>query len=138
VTVKAPFRKYATVTDSFRDRNRFLARNPRYTNNGVFSAPDPASQCRALQRAGYATDPEYADKLITLIVRNDLKRFDLELERLLAPSPPTQAPPEPTPPPAPVPPLPAPEPPKVDPIPVPAPPPVKRSWLDRIIAWIMG
>lgn len=128
VSVKAPFRKYATVTDSFRDRNQFLARNPRYRKAGVFTAPDPESQARALQRAGYATDPEYADKLITLISRNGLKAFDRHIAEL-APAPAPILPVKPAPAP------PAPAPPK---IPIPAPPPVKRSWVDRLIAWIIA
>lgn len=145
VTVKAPFRKYATVTDSFRDRNRFLARNPRYTNNGVFSAADQVQQCKALLRAGYATDPEYATKLIALIDRYDLRRFDADLERKLQPQAKPQAPSEPPRTPAPE--IPEilipfrpvhvrPRPVDVPKIPIPKPPPVKRSWVDRLISWI--
>lgn len=147
VTVKAPFRSYATVTDSFRDRNRFLARNPRYTNNGVFSAASPEQQCKALLRAGYATDPEYANKLIALIDRHNLRRFDLELERHIRAEAEPKAKPEPPPPPAPAPEIPEvfapykppvtkPRPVDVPKIPIPEPPPVKRSWLDRLIAII--
>lgn len=145
VTVKAPFRKYDTVTDSFRDRNRFLARNPRYTNNGVFSAADYRQQCKALLRAGYATDPEYASKLISLIEKHELTRFDREIEKLITPAPSPLAPADPPAAPAPEipeiifpikPVTPYRRPVEVPKIPIPEPPPVKRSWLDRLIAII--
>lgn len=115
VTVKAPFRKYETVTDSFKDRNAFLKRNPRYTKHGVFAPRISVSgQCQqlhktlcdctvegeaeALLRAGYATDPGYADKLISLIDRYNLRRFDADLDRMFkhmneeTPGPPLQIP----------------------------------------------
>lgn len=145
VTVKAPFRSYTTVTDSFRDRNRFLARNPRYTNNGVFSAASPEQQCKALLRAGYATDPEYADKLIALIDRHNLKRFDQELEKQIRAEAEPKAKPEPPVEPNPEipevfvpykPPVTKPRPVDVPKIPIPEPPPRKRSWIDRLINWI--
>ena len=40
-------------------------------------APTPADQANALQRAGYATDPDYAKKLIGLIDKLGLSAFDL-------------------------------------------------------------
>jgi mannosyl-glycoprotein endo-beta-N-acetylglucosaminidase/stage II sporulation protein P len=83
VTVNAPFRKYETVTESFKDRNAFLKRNPRYTKHGVFTVVSAEAQCQALLRAGYATDPAYADKLIALVDRYDLRRFDADLERAI-------------------------------------------------------
>jgi len=70
------FRSYATVADSIRDHTYFLQTNKRYTNNGVFAAETPEAQCRALQSAGYATDPNYASTLISVIVKYDLKRLD--------------------------------------------------------------
>lgn len=60
VTVTGQFRKYPTVMDSFRDYVRFLKENPRYEKAGVFAATTPAAQTAALQRAGYATDPNYS------------------------------------------------------------------------------
>lgn len=162
VTVKAPFRKYATVTDSFRDRNEFLKRNPRYAKHGVFAPRlDAFGQCNAIHqaecdctveeeaksifRAGYATDPEYADKLIALIDRHNLKRFDQELERQIRAEAEPKAKPEPPSAPAPEipevfvpykPPVTITRPVDVPKIPIPEPPPVRKSWLDRLIAFI--
>lgn len=65
-----PFRVYNTVKDSFRDYAKFLQENPRYTKAGVFKAKTPQEQADALQRAGYATAPYYAQSLKTMISRN--------------------------------------------------------------------
>lgn len=63
VMEKAAFRSYNTYQDSFNDYVRFLERNPRYTtalqhqgNNEQF--------IRGIHQAGYATDPQYADKVL--------------------------------------------------------------------------
>lgn len=138
VTIIDGFRAYDSDEDSFRDRNRFLAVNRRYTTNGVFSAATPQQQAKALQRAGYATDPNYAQKLIDLIAGHGLERYD----RLPEPSA-TDVPAEPSAteqprPPAPILPVrppvtPPPEPPR---IPVPEPPPRKRSWIELLLTWI--
>jgi flagellum-specific peptidoglycan hydrolase FlgJ len=70
------FRVYENAEQSFKDRNTFLSQNPRYRNAGVFNAPTPEAQAQALQRAGYATDPNYA-QLLTLIIKSyDLKKLD--------------------------------------------------------------
>ena len=76
VYVDAPFRAYKNPTDSFLDRVNFLTSMSRYRNAGVFIAPTPEAQAKALQKAGYATDPVYADLLIKLINQNDLKKYD--------------------------------------------------------------
>lgn len=74
--LQQPFRQYASVADSIRDHSYFLLANPRYRKAGVFSAKTPADQARALQAAGYATDPGYADKLISIINRYGLTSLD--------------------------------------------------------------
>lgn len=76
IKVKALWRKYPNPQDSFRDHIKFLQRNPRYAKAGVFDAATPEDQARALQRAGYATDPNYASKLITVIEKFNLKELD--------------------------------------------------------------
>lgn len=63
VIITDTFRKYATPEASFRDYVQFLRNNQRYTRAGVFSAKTPAEQAQALQRAGYATNPRYAELL---------------------------------------------------------------------------
>jgi len=67
VTVTGVFRKYATVEDSFRDYINFLQVNPRYKTAGVFTAKTPQEQTAALQKAGYATDPNYS-KLLNAVM----------------------------------------------------------------------
>ncbi len=77
VSVTARFRAYPNPIDSFKDRVNFLKVNKRYANAGVFIAVTPEAQAQALQKAGYATDPEYSNLLITLINQNNLKQFDV-------------------------------------------------------------
>lgn len=74
VSQTSRFRKYASIADSIRDHTWFLQQNGRYAN--VFSAKTPEEQAKALQAAGYATDPNYSGKLISIINTYDLKRFD--------------------------------------------------------------
>lgn len=59
---QAAFRAYRSVTESVQDYARFLLGNKRY-QGVVGHGDDIAGFARALQRAGYATDPDYADKL---------------------------------------------------------------------------
>jgi flagellum-specific peptidoglycan hydrolase FlgJ len=68
VTVKACFRKYATVKDSIKDYVNFLQVNKRYATAGVFTAKTVKDQAEALKRAGYATAPGYA-KLVNDVYR---------------------------------------------------------------------
>lgn len=77
VYVDAAFRKYDHPIDSFKDRVNFLLKHKRYTTAGVFNSKTPEDQANALQRAGYATDPKYAQTLINLINRYNLKSLDV-------------------------------------------------------------
>ena len=76
VTITDGFRAYDSLGDSIIDRANFLKANSRYTNAGVFSATSPEEQARAFQKAGYATDPNYASSLINLMNGSNLQRFD--------------------------------------------------------------
>jgi flagellar protein FlgJ len=60
--VKAKFRAYDSYQDAFRDYARLISDSPRYAKvmDSLQSAQSFAS---GLQRAGYATDPQYATKL---------------------------------------------------------------------------
>ncbi|MCW8944689.1 MAG: flagellar assembly peptidoglycan hydrolase FlgJ [Sedimenticola sp.] len=62
VKKRAYFRSYDSLRDSFHDYVDFLQSNPRY-EKALESTSDSASYFSALQRAGYATDPEYANKI---------------------------------------------------------------------------
>ena len=68
--VTARFRAYASYAESFQDYARMIKESPRYA--GVMAqvtSPSASPQAFAigLQRAGYATDPAYADKLTRVI-----------------------------------------------------------------------
>ena len=75
ITITAPFRKYTSMADSFRDHGNFLRENSRYKRCFDFKH-DPNQFARELQKAGYATDRLYADKLIATMRANNLVRFD--------------------------------------------------------------
>ncbi len=70
------YRVYRDWSGSFKDHTDFLYKNPRYKSAGVFSATTPLEQCDALQRAGYATDPLYAQKLKDIIAKYNLTSLD--------------------------------------------------------------
>ena len=64
--VTAKFRAYASYAESFADYARLMRTSPRYA--GVLAATGSAEAfAGALQKAGYATDPGYADKLTRII-----------------------------------------------------------------------
>ena len=64
--VVAKFRAYASYEESFRDYAQMMKDSPRYA--GVVAAGNSAQGfAQGLQRAGYATDPAYADKLARVI-----------------------------------------------------------------------
>ena len=64
--VVAKFRAYGSYEESFRDYAQLMKNNPRYAK--VVSAGNNAQGfAQGLQRAGYATDPAYADKLTRVI-----------------------------------------------------------------------
>ena len=60
VTITDTFRVYNSPEDSMKDYVTFLKVNPRYTKAGVFEAKSYKDQAAALQKGGYATDPNYA------------------------------------------------------------------------------
>lgn len=63
--VKARFRVYDSYREALSDYVSLLTRNPRYA--AVTSAATAEQGAQALQRAGYATDPDYARKLTSMI-----------------------------------------------------------------------
>lgn len=72
---RAAFRAYQSLEQAFNDYVRFLQSHPRYGE--VLKAGDDAGAfAEGLQRAGYATDPNYADK-IKRIAEQTLRRQDL-------------------------------------------------------------
>lgn len=63
------FRAYDSYADSFKDYAKLLSNNPRY-EKVLASAGDASSFAQGLQKAGYATDPQYAAKLTSIIKRS--------------------------------------------------------------------
>ena len=63
--IKAKFRAYGSYEEAFSDYARLLTNNPRYA--GVVSACSADEAAHGLQRAGYATDPEYGAKLVRIM-----------------------------------------------------------------------
>jgi len=70
------FRKYKKVSDSYRDHSEFLKNRDRYSFLFDYKMTDYKSWAKGLKKAGYATNPQYADKLIELIERFDLAQYD--------------------------------------------------------------
>ncbi|GEK48001.1 flagellar rod assembly protein/muramidase FlgJ [Bisbaumannia pacifica] len=59
------FRVYGSYAEAFTDYARLIGDNPRYA--GVTAAGNARQAAHALQAGGYATDPQYADKLISIM-----------------------------------------------------------------------
>ena len=77
-TVNAAFKKYPSYRESIIDHGNFFTSTPWCTQNyqRVLNAKDYKTQAKALQACGYATDPQYANKLINLIETNNLSSLD--------------------------------------------------------------
>jgi len=71
------FRKYNQVLDSYEDHALFLKKRPRYSFLFELAPSDYEGWAHGLKKAGYATDPTYAFKLISIIEIYDLHRFDI-------------------------------------------------------------
>lgn len=74
IAVTAKFRKYFSFADSMLDHARFLTGNPRYA--ACFRELNGAGWARQLQACGYATDPDYAKKLIDIMRGRNLAFYD--------------------------------------------------------------
>ncbi|MCR5115221.1 MAG: glucosaminidase domain-containing protein [Bacteroidales bacterium] len=70
------FRKYEKVEDSYTDHSEFLSKRPRYADLFKLDVMDYPGWARGLKAAGYATNPQYADRLISLIERFHLADLD--------------------------------------------------------------
>ncbi|WP_017446313.1 flagellar assembly peptidoglycan hydrolase FlgJ [Gayadomonas joobiniege] len=65
-TEKAAFRAYQSPQESMQDYLAFIQNSPRY-QNAVAQSGNETEYFKALQQAGYATDPEYANKIINIL-----------------------------------------------------------------------
>ena len=71
------FRSYPTVEDSYDDHARFLDSQPRYDSLFAYSSTDYRSWARGLKAAGYATAPDYAQRLCRIIEEAQLFLLDV-------------------------------------------------------------
>ena len=70
------FRKYSRVEQSYTDHSNFIKTASRYKSLFYLKPTDYKGWARGLSKAGYATNPDYANLLIRSIEQNDLERFD--------------------------------------------------------------
>ena len=73
------FRKYSLAKFSYRDHSLFLTNRKRYTDLFKLPKDDYKGWAKGLRAAGYATDKKYPSKLISLIERYQLYRYDGEV-----------------------------------------------------------
>lgn len=74
IRVPAEWRKYDTWQMCINDHAKFLTENPRYQS--CFTHTDGEAFALAVADAGYATDPQYAAKLIAIMRGRNLKAYD--------------------------------------------------------------
>ncbi len=70
------FRKYDRAEESFIDHSQFLKDRSRYSFLFELDKTDYKAWAKGLKQAGYATDPNYPKRLIELIERYDLHKYD--------------------------------------------------------------
>jgi len=68
---RANFRAYDSYQDSFDDYAKFIMGNSRYSQ-AVQNTDNPSSYFSNLQSSGYATDPEYANKIMSILNRGEI------------------------------------------------------------------
>ncbi len=70
------FRKYPSAYDSYIDHSNFLVKGKRYAFLFDYKTTDYKKWAKGLKKAGYATNPSYAKKLIKLIEDLQLHQYD--------------------------------------------------------------
>ena len=70
------FRVYGSARESYEDHSRFLTTNSRYAFLFKLRKTDYKGWAKGLRKAGYAEDKKYPQKLIGLIERYELQKFD--------------------------------------------------------------
>jgi flagellum-specific peptidoglycan hydrolase FlgJ len=74
--IESCFRAYNSTVDSYVDRSNFLKESERYQALFGISRFEYKEWARGLRNSGYATDPEYAEKLIRKIEKYNLQVYD--------------------------------------------------------------
>lgn len=72
------FRKYKSAKDSYTDHSNFLATRAHYSFLFGLAPTDYTGWCNGLRKAGYATNPQYAARLIDLIEKYNLQQYTYE------------------------------------------------------------
>ena len=80
---KSCFRVYSSPNESFKDHSAFLTGRTRYAFLFDLRTTDYKGWARGLKKAGYATNPKYADLLINIIERYNLDQYDGTKEKKL-------------------------------------------------------
>lgn len=75
------FRKYKTVYESYIDHSQFLVDKQRYSALFELKTTDYKGWAKGLKKAGYATDPKYAHRLIKIIEDYNLHELDSDKGR---------------------------------------------------------
>ncbi len=88
IVISQAFRAYHSAAESFTDHGLFFQENRRY-GAALRVKDDAQAFARAIANAGYATDPAYANKLIKLMDKFNLYRFDARVteQQAAAPTP---------------------------------------------------
>lgn len=73
---KSDFRKYNDYAESFSDYVRLMKNNPRY-EKVLATGTNSSAYAEALQSAGYATDPQYAKKIKSLLGSDAIKSLNI-------------------------------------------------------------
>lgn len=79
IEIEAPFRKYDDWRESMDDHARLFVEGTSWNSEqyaSVLSSSNYREAAYALQSSGYATDPEYSEKLIRLIEEYELHQYD--------------------------------------------------------------
>ena len=75
INTRAVFRAYDTVADSVHDYMNLICNNKRYKK--AVCNVDYISTATNIAKGGYATDPIYSDKIISIIEKNNLRKYDM-------------------------------------------------------------
>ena len=70
----ATWRVYDSIADSITDRNALVATNPHYS--AALKVATPEQQIQALKDGGYATEPDYVRRILSVINSNNLEQYD--------------------------------------------------------------
>lgn len=80
-SINSAFRKYKDVQDNYRDHSLFLINHKNYSNAFNYPIDDYRNWAKALKAGGYATAPNYAETLISIIEANGLQEYDKKAKR---------------------------------------------------------